>query len=1368
MGPPPPPPAQPPPSYSHPDPHAPISSVALSHLTPRPLAPPLGPRLLNPEPTAPAPRTYGRAPTRLRAAPPPSLPLTGHGPASQPAPISTDGEPTPVPRPAPRPNQPALRPPDRLPGAPLGSMGLTVGKGKYSWVDVARNGRRKPTPSPAAPQGPRPTPSPPAPTTRKPPTPPAVDADARQRLMDASVDEIKALWKQRFGSSVPTAYKSKISVVEAYLLGKPKPSPSTHPSGSRPTTRPVQLRNAEWTVIKGPRYKPDPDKSLPHSHTIVVDIQRALESRGNRNLKDEARLQLLGGRWSSNTMSASSNFVLVFAGQPDPSLVVAHEAILTEPFGIGAELVPKARFSCVRVFDVPILSNAYEPEDLQAEVLRNPHLKGMTFIQPPRWFFKAHGDRQKDSILLTIFNPSNKFTPLLARRPIWMFGSQCKARRFDSRPVLRQCVRCHKLGHSEDRCTRRDPRFLRCRKCSGGHPTADHELRCPTRALHKSSVCDVHCPLRKMYRDPNAPREEFYQDQDPDLRTEEPTPVLDEDLPPDAPPLRASSPTTRWSSASAPLLPPPLLASTRSCPMPKCRPPPLPHRLGTLVRPHRHDPLRYRPRRAPAKGLAVLPSLWDTHPPRFDQTRDNIPKVAAYTRAANRRECVVVNDTAHPAASPHLQILSLTVGDESFTLVNFYHHMDGNSPRLSSLAAFPLRPIIPTIVAGDFNTHSPLWSAPPLIGERTTVSAWAPTVEDWMETQGLSLLSPPHVPTSVGEVWFQTTSNSVQTETKPEVWFAVWEIVPTHHGEHGQRDTVIDLVLWNQAAAWSDQFVFDRVSFADSLGSDHTALVFSWAPALFLPPPPSAATPRWQVRDSLQDVWQEHFSTLAASPAFVTSDPAALAQALTQAIIDANDFAFNHAHPSSLGHGMRWWNDACSGTLAQLKTAPPATARLPSSASARPSALQNATGPRPSSPRRPTTPTTRSASSQTKSPDPLLYLREKWYCLRANADGKPYLGARRSEIETQIANEPPARETIETPAPIEEERPTSPESIAEPEKRQNAPILLEIKMGSSTRVEKRPPSTPKPSYEERDTPNDNSDHPEGDPDDDDNDFYHDVFPAFNTNTPDGKILGNLPSAFTGDRARAEEFLTNMQAYFRLNIKNAQMRSPMTRVALCLSTMEGPDIEEWKRDIGKWFDRLNPNVDDRMGVWHTFEREFKKQFEDSQSEPRARMELQHLEMKWPLIDKYVSDFEKLARLAGYDHTNPETMHFFMNGLPKSILTDVLQPPVPTSYHRMKAKAIEADNIATYPQLVSTKEPATTAESTGVQPTEIQFEYGPRKLQQQASTYGLGPKPGPRHKDSESTRHKKGTCESAEPALTAAKKDTSPENAARRNK
>ena len=151
---------------------------------------------------------------------------------------------------------------------------------------------------------------------------------------------------------------------------------------------------------------------------------------------------------------------------------------------------------------------------------------------------------------------------------------------------------------------------------------------------------------------------------------------------------------------------------------------------------------------------------------------------------------------------------------------------------------------------------------------------------------------------------------------------------------------------------------------------------------------------------------------------------------------------------------------------------------------------------------------------------------------------------------------------------------------------------------------------------------------------------------------------------------------NMQAYFRLNIKNAQLCSPMTRVAMCLTNMEGTEIEEWKRDMGSWFDLLNPDTDDRVGVWTTFEEEFKKQFEDSQRETTARGELQKLQMAWPFIDKYVSNFEKLAHLAGYNHTNPETMHYFMGGLPRSILTDVLRPPVPVTYHRLKEKAIEA--------------------------------------------------------------------------------------------
>jgi hypothetical protein len=61
------------------------------------------------------------------------------------------------------------------------------------------------------------------------------------------------------------------------------------------------------------------------------------------------------------------------------------------------------------------------------------------------------------------------------------------------------------------------------------------------------------------------------------------------------------------------------------------------------------------------------------------------------------------------------------------------------------------------------------------------------------------------------------------------------------------------------------------------------------------------------------------------------------------------------------------------------------------------------------------------ATRGVKDPDPLIYLNNKWYCLQVDSEGKPYIGARRLEIEEAIEKEPIARETVETPLPIEEE-----------------------------------------------------------------------------------------------------------------------------------------------------------------------------------------------------------------------------------------------------------------------------------------------------------------------------------------------------------
>ena len=74
--------------------------------------------------------------------------------------------------------------------------------------------------------------------------------------------------------------------------------------------------------------------------------------------------------------------------------------------------------------------------------------------------------------------------------------------------------------------------------------------------------------------------------------------------------------------------------------------------------------------------------------------------------------------------------------------------------------------------------------------------------------------------------------------------------------------------------------------------------------------------------------------------------------------------------------------------------------------------------------------------------------------------------------------------------------------------------------------------------------------------------------------------------------------------------------------------------------------------------------------------RARASLDNHRMKWPDIDAYISSFEELLHLAEYTAGNNESANLFLWGLPRSIATEVMKPPLPTGYEEMKQKAIDA--------------------------------------------------------------------------------------------
>jgi len=185
----------------------------------------------------------------------------------------------------------------------------------------------------------------------------------------------------------------------------------------------------------------------------------------------------------------------------------------------------------------------------------------------------------------------------------------------------------------------------------------------------------------------------------------------------------------------------------------------------------------------------------------------------------------VVSLDDHHLASPTSQALEVSISGTSFILVNIYHHVVNHRPALGHIIHSPLDTILPTYVTGDFNTHSSTWS---FLG--ATVSSWAGSLEDWFEDSDLSLANP--------------------------TGFA------TRRGEARQRDSIIDLALLNDSALCTGRFSSVSVSFPDSLGSDHAALLITWTPPFDPLPYIPTILPGFVIDDSLVASWTKDFASL--------------------------------------------------------------------------------------------------------------------------------------------------------------------------------------------------------------------------------------------------------------------------------------------------------------------------------------------------------------------------------------------------------------------------------------------------------------------------------------------------------------------------
>ncbi len=128
-------------------------------------------------------------------------------------------------------------------------------------------------------------------------------------------------------------------------------------------------------------------------------------------------------------------------------------------------------------------------------------------------------------------------------------------------------------------------------------------------------------------------------------------------------------------------------------------------------------------------------------------------------------------------------------------------------------------------------------------------------------------------------------------------------------------------------------------------------------------------------------------------------------------------------------------------------------------------------------------------------------------------------------------------------------------------------------------------------------------------------------------------MGKDPPLFQGDRKKADTFINEVKKYLTLNDDIAGFKSPKKKVALVLTFMQGPEVEEWTRGMLQWIQQINDqsNTED---VWRVFQRWFYTRFTDTQADSMARKDLTQLKMRFPDIDSYIANFEQTVRKVLY--------------------------------------------------------------------------------------------------------------------------------------
>lgn len=324
---------------------------------------------------------------------------------------------------------------------------------------------------------------------------------------------------------VPASQRSYASAVSnnspsppSATKSQPRSQPARPPLASN--SKPKILLESENVRIvircsKAPR-SANPSARLPPR--TIADRVNAITAKAGPNVIPK----VIGANWNR-----SNNIILTYPPGTNAAYTidyVKHNGIF-DSLGIPADTLisEDVPWSKIMITHVPtgfgdecgVFSDAQVSETFHSS---NEWAKKIRFTQQPRWLKKPDSiTKTLSSVVASFEDPDGSIIREFLRKPIFMFNTLVRVKRWDDKPVLQGCTKCLALNHDTSTCKRQ----IRCDHCAGNHATEDHRRSCKScrreetalgtpcphppkcancRGPHRAS--DTSCPERAKFRKP--------------------------------------------------------------------------------------------------------------------------------------------------------------------------------------------------------------------------------------------------------------------------------------------------------------------------------------------------------------------------------------------------------------------------------------------------------------------------------------------------------------------------------------------------------------------------------------------------------------------------------------------------------------------------------------------------------------------------------------------------------------------------------------------------------------------------------------------------------------------------------------------------